>query len=164
MTRSIEEKWDEDPIFFEKFSKLVRNTIADFHKGRISDLTYLSKIKELRDKVQTRQDETDPTPARLRDDGHAQAFWGLAKRNLEKAGFGDTELAGDIALEVSRIVQKRRKVGWQYDRDVENVIRNDIDDFFFEELRGQRDILIDPAILDGIVDDVLASARVRLAQ
>ena len=68
----------------------------------------------------------------------------MAKRNLEKAGFGDTELAVDIALEVSRIVQKRRKVGWQYDRDVENVIRNDIDDFFFEELRGQRDILIDP--------------------
>ena len=164
LTRSIEEKWDEDPIFFEKFSKLVRDTIADFHKGRISDLTYLSKVKELRDKVQTRQDETDPTPARLRDDGHAKAFWGLAKRNLEKAGVGDIELAADIALEISRIVQKRRKVGWQYDRDIENIIRNDIDDFFFEELRGKRDILIDPAILDGIVDDVLASARVRLAQ
>lgn len=164
LTRSIEEKWDEDPTFFEKFSKRVRDTIADFHKGRISDLTYLSTVKELRDKVQSRQDEADPTPVRLRDDGHAQAFWGLAKRNLEKAGAGDTELAADIALEISRIVQKRRKVGWQYDRDVENVIRNDIDDFFFEELRGQRDILIDPAILDEIVDDVLASARVRLAQ
>ncbi len=44
----------------------MRNTIADFHKGRISDLTYLSKIKALRDKVLTRQDEADPTPARLR--------------------------------------------------------------------------------------------------
>ncbi len=164
LTRSIEEKWDEDPIFFEKFSKLIRDTIADFHKGRISDLTYLSTVKDLRDKVQSRQDEADPTPVRLRDDSHAQAFWGLAKRNLQKAGVGDTELAADIALEISRIVQKRRKVGWQYDRDVENVIRNDIDDFFFEELRGHRDILIDPAILDGIVDDVLASARVRLAQ
>jgi type I restriction enzyme R subunit len=148
LRKSSQEKWDEDPIFFEKFSKLVRDTIANFHNGRISDLTYLSTVKELRDKVQSRQDEADPTPVRLRDDGHAQAFWGLAKRNLEKAGAGGIELAADIALEISRIVQKRRKVGWQYDRDVENVIRNDIDDFFFEELRGQRDILIDPAILD----------------
>jgi type I restriction enzyme R subunit len=164
LTRSIEEKWDEDPIFFEKFSKLVRDTIADFHKGRINELTYLSVVKELRDKVQTRQDETDPTPVRLRGDGHAQAFWGLAKRNLEKAGVGDTELAAEIALEISSIVQNRRKVGWQHDRDVENTIRNDIDDFLFEELRGQRGLLIDPAIFDGIVDDVLASARVRLAQ
>jgi type I restriction enzyme, R subunit len=35
LTRSIEEKWEEDPIFFQKFSKLVQATIADFHKGRI---------------------------------------------------------------------------------------------------------------------------------
>lgn len=164
LTRSIEEKWDEDPIFFEKFSRLIRDTIADFHRGRIDELTYLSKIKDLRDKVQSRQDEADPTPQRLRDDGHAQAFWGLARRDLERVGIDDTELAADIALEISRIVHKRRKVGWQHDRDVENGIRNDIDDFFFEELRGHRNILIDPAILDTIVDDILASARVRLSQ
>jgi type I restriction enzyme R subunit len=164
LTRSIEEKWDEDPVFFEKFSRLVRDTIADFHKGRISDLTYLSKIRALRDKVLTRQDEADPTPARLRDDNHAQAFWGLTKRNLEKVGMNDPDLASDIALRISQVIQRRRKVGWQYDRDVENAIRNDIDDFFFEELRGERSVLIDPSVLDGIVDDVLASARVRLAQ
>jgi type I restriction enzyme R subunit len=101
---------------------------------------------------------------RLRDDSHAQAFWGLARRNLEKAGVGNSELAADIALEVSKIVQQRRKVGWQNDRDVENLIRNDIDDFLFEELRGRRDLSLDPSIVDAVVDDVLASARVRLAQ
>ncbi|MCZ8272662.1 MAG: HsdR family type I site-specific deoxyribonuclease [Microcystis sp. LE19-4.1E] len=164
LTRAIEEKWDEDPIFFEKFSKLIRDTIADFHKGRISDLAYLSKVKELREKVQTRQDEEDPTPTRLRNDPHAQTFWGLARRNLDAAGIRDPELAADIAIEVSRIVHLRRKVGWQNDRDVENVIRNDIDDYFFGELRGNRGLTIDPSVLDSIVDDVLASARVRLAQ
>lgn len=164
LTRSIEEKWDEDPIFFEKFSKLVRDTIADFHNGRIDELTYLAKVRELREKGQNRQDDTDPTPIRVRSDNHAQAFWGLARRNLERAGIGNSELAADIALEMSKIVQKRRKVGWQNDRDVENLIRNDIDDFFFVELRGNRDLMIDPAVLDAIVDDVLASARVRLAQ
>jgi type I restriction enzyme R subunit len=164
LTRSIEEKWDEDPIYFEKFSKLIRDTIADFHKGRISDLVYLSTVKAFREKVQNRHDESDPTPPRLRDDSHAQAFWGLAKRNLEKEGIDNSELAADIAHEISKIVQERRKVGWQNDRDVENLIRNDIDDFFFEELRGRRKILIDPSILDAVVDDILASARVRLAQ
>lgn len=164
LTRSIEEKWDEDPIFFERFSRLVSDTIADFHKGRINELTYLTKVKELRERVQHRQDDADPAPARLRDDSHAQAFWGLANRNLGEAGLENTELAADIALEVSKIVQNRRKIGWQHDRDVENLIRNDIDDFFFEELRGRRGIQIDPAVLDAIVDDVLASARIRLGQ
>ena len=131
LTRSVEEKWDEDPVFFEKFSKLIRDTIADFHNGRIGELVYLGTIRELRDKVQHRQDNTDPTPARLRDDTHAQAFWGLARRNLERAGVGDPELAADLALEMSKIVQSHRKIGWQNDRDIENQIRNDIDDFSF---------------------------------
>jgi type I restriction enzyme R subunit len=164
MARSIEERWDEDPVFFEKFSKLIRDTIADFHDGRINEITYLAKVRELRDKVQRREDSTDPTPERLRQDTHAQVFWGLARRNLDKAGLSDSELAADIALEASRIMHKHRKIGWQNDRDIENQIRNDIDDFLFEELHGRRNQLIDPSVMDTIVDDVLASARVRLAQ
>jgi len=164
LTRSIEEKWDEDPIFFEKFSKFVRDAIADFHNGRIGEIAYLAKVRELRDKIQHREDTTDPTPVRLRDDSHAQAFWGLARRNLDKAGVSDPELAADIAIEMSKIVQSHRKIGWHNDRDIENQIRNDIDDFFFEELRNRRNHPIDPAVMDTIVDDVLASARVRLAQ
>ena len=121
LIRSIEDKWDEDPIFFEKFSKLIQATIADFHKGRINELSYLAKIRELRDRVQNRQDDTDQTPARVRSDSHAQVFWGLARRNLDGVGLADSELAADIALELSKIIQRRRKVGWQNDRDVENV-------------------------------------------
>ncbi len=54
-------------------------------------------------------------------------------------------------------------MGWQNDRDIENLIRNDIDDFFFEELRGRRGLMLDPSVLDGIVDEMLGTARTRLA-
>ena len=67
LTRSIEDKWDEDPIFFVEVLELIRDAIADFHNGRISEIAYLAKIRELRDKVQHRQDNTDPdacTPPR----------------------------------------------------------------------------------------------------
>jgi type I restriction enzyme R subunit len=123
---------------FEKFSKLVQATMADFHKGRIDELSYLARIRELRDKVQNQQDDNDLMPVRVRNDSHAQVFGGLARRNLDGVGLSDSELAADIALELSQIVQRRRKVGWQNDRDVENAIRNDVDDFFFEELRAKR--------------------------
>ena len=35
---------------------------------------------------------------------------------------------------------------------------------FSRSLLGRRELLIDPSVLDAVVDDVLASARVRLAQ
>ncbi len=123
----------------------------------------MAKVRSLREKVEQRQDDSNPTPARLRDDSHAQAFWGLARRNLAAAGVDDTELAADIAREMSKKVQERRKVGWQNDRDIENLIRNDIDDFFFEELRGRRGLMLDSSVLDGIVDEMLGTARTRLA-
>jgi type I restriction enzyme, R subunit len=88
---------------------------------------------------------------------------GLARRGLTAAGVNDSELAADIALQMSKKVQERRKVGWQNDRDIENLIRNDIDDFFFEELRGRRGVMLDPSLLDGIVDEMLGTARTRLA-
>lgn len=163
LTRSMEEKWDEDPIFFEKFSKLIRDTINDFHEGRISDLSYLEKIRLLRDQVLHREDDANVAPRKLHHDPHAQVFWGLAARNL-KSAIDDQELVADVALRISEIIQNRRKVGWQNDKDVENLIRNDIDDFFFEEIRGRRGLFIDPGIFDSLIDDILASARVRLAQ
>ena len=49
----------------------------------------------------------------------------------------------------------RCKACWHHDRDVENIIRNDIDDLFFEELLGRREFVIDPAVLNAVVDDVL---------
>ncbi len=130
LTETIEEKWDEHPIFFERFSKLVTDTIRDFHEGRLDELASLAKVRGLRDRVQAGRDEVDAIPARLRADSHAKAFWGLAKRNLEAAGLGDSELAADIALQLSAIVQKRRKFGWQHDKNIENIIRNYIDEFF----------------------------------
>jgi type I restriction enzyme R subunit len=163
LTRSMEEKWDEDPIFFEKFSKLIRDTINEFHEGRISDLSYLEKIRLLRDQVLHREDDANVAPRKLHHDPHAQVFWGLAARNL-KSAIDDQELVADVALRISEIIQNRRKVGWQNDKDVENLIRNDIDDFFFEEIRGRRGLFIDPGIFDSLIDDILASARVRLAQ
>ena len=118
------------------------STIEEFHNGKISELAYLTAIRQLRDRMQHRNDGDEIIPEPLRRDPHAQAFWGIARRNLDKAGTSETSVAADIPLEISKIVQSRRKVGWQNDRDVENLIRNDIDDFFFEELRGRRGVIL----------------------
>jgi len=61
------------------------------------------------------------------------------------------------------IINRYRTVGWQNDRDVQNRMRNDIDDFFFDEIVGARALQVNAAVIDAIVDDILASARVRMA-
>jgi type I restriction enzyme R subunit len=159
----IEEKWEQDPVFFEKFSKLIRDAIDAFRRGRLQEKAYLNEVRRLRDAAERREDIDDPTPQAIRGKSHETAFWGIARRELAKAGFDRDGVAVDIAEAVTRIVGQHRMVGWQNDRDAENRIRNDIDDFFFDEVIGRRQLAIDPSGLDAIMDDVIASARVRMA-
>ncbi len=161
--QAIEEKWEQDPVFFEKFSKLIRDAIDAFRRGRLEEQAYLAEVRRLRDAAERREDADDPTPEAIRGKSHQTAFWGIARRELAKAGFDKEDVAVDVAEAVTRIVAQHRVVGWQNDRDVENRIRNDIDDFFFDEIVGRRRFVIDAGVLDAIMDDVIASARVRMA-
>jgi type I restriction enzyme R subunit len=163
--RVMEEKWEEDPVFYEKFSALIRQTIDEFRQHRLSEKDYLRRVRELRDRVHAREDEDDPTPPSIRGNGHAVAFWGITRRELRTAGLEDgTDLAADIALKLTDIIGKHATVGWQNDRDIQNRIRNEADDFFFDEMRGRHGLILAPEVMDAILDDVLASARVRMAK
>ncbi len=55
MRKVITEKMEEDPAFYEKFSKLIQQAIDAYRAKRISDLEYLKKVLEIRDKVATRK-------------------------------------------------------------------------------------------------------------
>lgn len=160
--QTVEEQWEEDPVFYDKFSKLIRETIDDFRRGRLEETVYLQRIRQQRDRVETREDADDPTPLAIRGKGNETAFWGITRRELVKAGHDQDGLAVDIATASAAIVSRHRTVGWQNDRDAQNRIRNDIDDFFFDDVIGRNGVGVEPAIIDAIVDEILASARVRM--
>src|SRR5699024_5549804 len=46
--KHINEKMDEDPVFYKKFSQLIKQAIDDFYAERISELEYLEKIKDFK--------------------------------------------------------------------------------------------------------------------
>ena len=115
------------------------------------------------DRIETREDSEDPTPPLIRGKGNETAFWGIARRELKRAGLDADEASTNIAIAVTAIIERHRTVGWQHDRDLQNRIRNAIDDFFFDQILSSSAIQIGPDVIDMIVDDVLASARVRMA-
>ena len=86
----------------------------------------------------------------------------LQDASSRRAGLNADEPAADIAIAVTAIIERHRTVGWQHDRDLQNKIRNAIDDFFFDQILTSSTAQIGPDVIDMIVDDVLASARVRM--
>lgn len=158
--REIDEKWEEDPVFYEKFSKLIKDTIAAFRQHRLDERAYLEAARKLRDGVTHRGDDDGAVPAAIRGKGHETAFWGIARRELEKAGLGDETLAVRFAKVFAEAVTEHRIVGWQADQTVKNRIRAAMDAFYFDELHAPQALTAEA--LDALVDQLMDVATVRM--
>jgi type I restriction enzyme R subunit len=163
--KTIKERWDEDPTFYKKFSELIRKVIEDFKAQRISDLEYLHRVKEIRAKV-VRRDMTG-IPVEVRDDAMARAFFGCVREALIQsgpgAGAGGDGRADAISTEAAKrfveIVGTHRRVEWSGNPDVENAIKNDIDDYVFDVIRGAQGLDLTTKDIDELIEKLLTVAR-----
>lgn len=158
--REIDEKWEEDPVFYEKFSKLIKDTIDQFRQHRLDEKAYLEAVRTHRDGVTHRGGEEEAVPAAIRGKGHETAFWGIARRELERAGLTDENLAVRFASIFANAVAAHRIVGWQADEGVKNHIRAAVDAFYFDELGAPE--ALTPDVLDAIVDQLMDIATIRM--
>ena len=155
---------EEDPAFYEKFSKLIQQAIDDFRAKRISDLEYLKKVSEIRDKVVTRQH--DDVPGKLDKNEDAQAFYGLLKPFLKSHELDDAvceEVSADAALAIQNILQRNWKVHFWDDADAQKRAINDIDDFLYDEIRGDRGVELATEQMDEIIERSMQLARHRMS-
>ena len=158
----ITEKMDEDPAFYEKFSKLIQQAIEDFRAKRISDLDYLNKIVDIRNKVVGKVH--DDIPDKLSGNEDAMAYFGVLKPFLEKHELGEEDLesaAADTAIAIHGILEKHKKVHFWDDEDAQKQAVNEIDDYLYDELKTNRGIELSLDQMDDIIEKVLQVAKHR---
>jgi len=158
----ITEKMDEDPAFYEKFSKLIQQAIEDFRAKRISDLDYLNKVVDIRNKVVGKVH--DDIPDKLSGNEDAMAYFGVLKPFLEKHELGEEDLesaAADTAIAIHGILEKHKKVHFWDDEDAQKQAINEIDDYLYDELKRERGIELSLDQMDDIIEKVLQVAKHR---
>jgi type I restriction enzyme R subunit len=158
----ITEKMDEDPAFYEKFSKLIQQAIEDFRAKRISDLDYLNMVVDIRNKVVGKVH--DDIPDELSGNEDAMAFFGVLKPSLEKHELSEGDLepaAVDTAIAIHRILEKHKKVHFWDDEDAQKLVVNEIDDYLYDEIRTVRGIALSLDQMDDIIEKVLQVAKHR---
>jgi type I restriction enzyme R subunit len=158
----ITEKMDEDPAFYEKFSKLIQQAIEDFRAKRISDLDYLNKVVDIRNKVVGKVH--DDIPDKLSGNEDTMAYFGVLKPFLEKHELGEEDLesaAADTAIAIHGILEKHKKVHFWDDEDAQKQAVNEIDDYLYDELKTERGIELSLDQMDDIIEKVLQVAKHR---
>ena len=161
--RAITEHLDEDPAFFEKFSKLIQQAIDDYRAGRISDLEYLKRASEIKDAVVNRK--TDDVPAVLHGNDHAIACFGVLEPYFDRHVADATQakaVAAEAAVSIWAIVERNRVVGFWDNLDAQRRAMNEMDDFLYDQIRNERGIPLTTEEMDEIINRSMQLARHRM--
>lgn len=166
-TRTITERMDEDPAMYRRFSRMVQDIIDEFRAGRLSEAEYLERAKAARDEIVAgAAGAANDVPEELRGDPLRSALFRQASEDLrEVSGALNGEIGGDIAKAFGEIIARHRRVGWTTDPDVEKAMRQDMDDYLFDEIRGRRGQYgLDTELIDQMLDAAIRIAKKQAAQ
>lgn len=167
-TRTITERMEEDPALYARFSKMVQEIIDAFREGRLNEKEYLSKAREARDTVvcETRGRGGEDLPDSVRGHPLSSALYRQAAEAMQEiSGSATSEIATLIATEFAAIIMRHARVGWTNDTDVEKLMRQDMDDYLIDEIKGRRGQYgLDFDRIDMMLDSAIARARKLAAQ
>lgn len=158
--KTISEKWQEDPAFYKRFSQLLEEAIESFRQRRLSDADYLKRVIDIMNSVVNRTG--DDIPAELSHHEVAKAFFGVMMETLEKQGAveGLRKEVVEISLGIDGIIRGMRIVNWETNTDVQNQMRNRIEDYIFD-WKTKHSVALAFEDIDAIMEQCLDIARVR---
>lgn len=161
MTKSISEKYDENPAYYESFSKLIEDTLKSYREKIISDAEYLNKMRQIISDY-SKGNSGISYPESIRNNVHAQAFYGVISAIF--SDLDDVDVSADFAAEMSiaitDIVSKHSQVDWTNNKTIHDRIAQDIDDLFFE-YEKERGLKLSFDTIDKIIENVKTVALRR---
>ncbi|MEX3897347.1 type I restriction endonuclease subunit R [Paraburkholderia sp. BR10954] len=159
--KTITERLEEDPVFYQRFSELIDRTLREYEEQRFEQLELLRRMNDIADRVRERR-AFDDVPERLRDKDIAKAYFDIVQQQLGEAKPAlPREVAADAALMIDEIVRSKRKVDWTLDMDIQNQMRIAIEDGLFA-LKQKDGLDLDFKTIDHILDRCIDVAKRRI--
>lgn len=161
MTKSIKVSHDENPAYYDSFSKRIKDVLEDYKNRVITEAEYFDKMKSIM--TDFAKGTTNITyPEKIKGNIHAQAFYGVITAILDDVIDinENIDIISDISLKVTAIVEEHNTVDWQTNTDIHNKIAQDIDDMFYE-LEKSKGFKLDFDTIDKIIENVKTVALRR---
>lgn len=161
LTRSISEKYQENPTYYDSFSKRIREALDQYKEKVISEAEYLAKMRTIMEDYHAGK-STVTYPESIKNNVHAQAFYGVlsAVFDEDQEAKVSPDFAAEIAEEITKIVANHSQVDWTNNKTIHDRISQDIDDLFYD-YEKERGLELSFDTIDKIIENVKTVALRR---
>lgn len=165
--KHITEKMDYDPVFYKKFSELLKDTIKAYEQGRIDEAEYLRRVTEQMNAVVSHSDKN--IPQTLTNNDAARAYYGLVFEYLASVKEIDIkaeliDVLAIVALNLDNIIKKHIYaqgeliIEWYLKSNIIGPMKIEMEDYLIDEVKRKYDI---PLSFDDM--DILIEQCVKVA-
>lgn len=149
--KTITEKLDSDPEFYERFSRKISEILQKMRDGKLADVAALKQLKLIQDDVVNKKDED--LPAQVASKKGSDVFYRNLRENFSKFKIPEETYIA-IVLDVFNIVKEEAIVDWYKNIDVKRRMMNAIDDYLYDVVQKEKGI----ALVDDDMKAIIANA------
>jgi type I restriction enzyme R subunit len=166
--KHINEKMDEDPAFYKKFSEMLKDTIKAYEAHRITEIQYLNKVKDIMDSVLSHKDSDIPDKLNGRD--VAKAIYGLTMEALSEK-VQDVmirkQISADTAIQMDDLIQSAVLdngdpiIDWEYKSNITGGLLVKIGDYLIDEVMPKYKFNLSLVEADELAEKCIEVAKIR---
>ena len=161
-SKHIQEKMEEDPAFYKKFSDMLKDTIKAYEEHRINETEYLKKVTEIMNNVLSHKDDSFPEEIRWKDT--TKAFYWVARDFFTENNVSEDiakKLSIFLSLEADNIINGMVIVDWQNNRDVVNNMKIQIFDMVYDEIKSKSGLDVWISKIDSFIEKIIWIAKIK---
>ena len=154
-------KYQENPAYYDSFSKRIKEALEQYKEKVVSEAEYLAKMRTIMEDYYAGK-STVTYPEAIKNNVHAQAFYGVlsAVFDNEKEVKVSSDFVAEVAEEVTKIVANHSQVDWTSNKAIHDRISQDIDDLFYD-YEKKRGLKLSFDTIDKIIENVKTVALRR---
>ncbi len=149
--KTIHERWEQDPIFYKKFSDQVKALIETLKTAKKEDLNaLLEETKQLQTEVENYED--NDIPASIREIKALHPFYRLARQDLNEKASQEQIL--QIVQHIGAVIQKEKIVDWKTSIEVKRAVRDQLEDFLFDVVKKEMGIPLSIEFIENFINNI----------
>jgi type I restriction enzyme R subunit len=148
-SRTIKENYHKDPEFYRHFSDKKSKLIADLRSAKEEDAkALLQKVRELQKQVDDYED--NDIPDALKSEKRYHPYLRALRVSFNETPVADKDLS-TITQELVAIVDRHKIVDWYKNVEVRRQVSLDLEDYLFDEVKGERGLSLPVETVEQII-------------